>query len=272
VDVLVMDDGASEELRAMLARDFPDAKYHSLGTGRGPGFQRNKGIALATAEIVFPVDDDTLLPSPDIVKETIEAFDNPRVAAVAIPYINIRSNDIEQHRAPDRQSTWILHAFTGASHAVRRSAFLAAGGYREEFFYMGEEGDLCLRLLNRGMVVRAGASKPIHHLESPERNSALADYCGRRNDLLFAWHNIPAAWLPLHLAGTTINGITSSLRAPHTLASLRGMASGYLKIAGGGVTREPVSVPVYRLQRRLKSTGPLPLSAIERNLPPLRLS
>jgi GT2 family glycosyltransferase len=269
VEVLVMDDGDSGELRGVLARDFPEARYYSLATGRGPAFQRNHGIALAAADIVFPLDDDTLLSSPDIVSRTIDEFDDARIAAVAIPYINVRYTAIEQHRAPDSASIWVVHAFTGASHAIRRSAFLAAGGYREHFFYMGEEGDLCLRLLNRGMVVRAGTSDPIHHLESPHRDSELADYCGRRNDLLFAWHNVPTSRLPLHLAGTTMNGIVSSLRAPHTISSLRGMAGGFAQIARRSLTRQPVIAPVYRLQRRLKSQGPLSLGAIEAELPKL---
>lgn len=270
VEVLVMDDGGSAELRSMLAREFPDARYHSLGTGRGPGFQRNRGVALSTSEIVFPIDDDTLLPSADIVERTIAEFDDPRIAAIAIPYVNVRCDATVRHRAPDEESIWVVHAFTGASHAIRRSAFLAAGGYREEFFYMGEEGDLCLRLLNRGLVVRAGSAGPIHHLESPQRNSALADFCCRRNDLLFAWHNVPASHLPAHLAGTTINGVMSSLRAPNTLSAFKGMASGYAQIALRHVDREPVSVAVYRLQRRLKSNGPVRLRDIERDLPPLR--
>ena len=202
-EVLIMDDGGSSELADMLRRDFPAVQYHSLGTGRGPGFQRNRGIELATADAVFAIDDDTVLPSANTVQQTLAEFSDPRIAAVAIPYANVRYETLIRHRAPDQASVWVNHAFTGASHAVRRSAFLEAGGYREHFFYMGEEGDLCLRLLNRGYVVRVGAADPIHHLESPLRNSALADFCGRRNDLAFAWHNVPSSRLPLHLLGTT---------------------------------------------------------------------
>ena len=266
-EVLVMDDGASTELASTLRESFPDVRYYSLGTGRGPGFQRNRGIELASSEIVFPLDDDTVLTGPSTVQRTIDEFSDPRIAAVAIPYVNVRCGTAVRHRAPDSSETWVLHAFTGASHAVRRSAFLAIGGYREELFYMGEEGDLCLRLLMRGLVVRAGSADPIHHLESAERNSALADFCGRRNDLLFAWHNVPTPQLPLHLAGTTIKGVVSSLRAPNTVSSLKGMAAGYAQIAGHKVTREPVTAAVYRLHRQLKINGPLPLRMIESDLP-----
>lgn len=266
-EVLIMDDGGSAELAGMLRRDFPAVQYHSVGTGRGPGFQRNRGIELATADTVFAIDDDTVLPSASTVQQTIDEFSDPRIAAVAIPYANVRIETRVRHRAPDTASVWVIHAFTGASHAIRRAAFLEAGGYREHFFYMGEEGDLCLRLLNRGYVVRVGAADPIHHLESAVRNSALADFCGRRNDVAFAWHNVPSSRLPLHMLGTTINGLVSSVQAPNTISALRGMASGYAEIVRGHLRREPVTAEVYRLQRTLKKSGPLRLTDIEDRLP-----
>jgi GT2 family glycosyltransferase len=262
-----MDDGGSTELAAILQRDFPSVRYHSLATAKGPAFQRNRGIELASTEFVFPLDDDTVLQSTDTVRQTIADFDDPRIAAVAIPHVNVRVDRVVRHRAPDDQSTWVVHAFTGAAHAIRRSAFLAAGGYREHFFYMGEEGDLCLRLLNHGLVVRAGRADHIDHLESPQRNSALADFCCRRNDLFFAWHNVPSSRLPLHFMGTTLNGVVSSLRAPNTISALRGMAAGYAEIAQHHVPRQPVSLDVYSLQRLLKSKGPLRLTEIEDRLP-----
>ncbi len=266
-EVLIMDDGGSADLAEALRREFPAAQYHSLGTGRGPGFQRNRGIEMAGADTVFAIDDDTVLPSAHTVRQTIEEFSDPRIAAVAIPYANVRYETRVRHRAPDTTSIWVSHAFTGASHAIRRSAFLETGGYREPFFYMGEEGDLCLRLLNRGYVVRVGTADPIHHLESRRRNSALADFCARRNDLAFAWHNVPSSRLPVHLIGTTINGLVSAAHAPNTMSALRGMASGYGQIITGRVPRDPVGLDVYRLQRLLKTSGPLRLSEIEDRLP-----
>jgi GT2 family glycosyltransferase len=265
-DILVMDDGGSSDLAGLLRRDFPDARYFSLGAGRGPAFQRNRGIEQAQAEFVFPVDDDTLLRSPHTVAQTLADFTHPRIAAVAIPYLNVASETRVRHQAPDKTAIWLEHAFTGASHAIRRSAFLEAGGYREAFFYMGEEGDLCLRLLQRGYVVRAGTADPIEHRESPLRNTRLADYCGRRNDILFAWHNVPSPDLPLHLLGTTVNGVWSAMQSQNPLAQLQGMAAGFAAVMARTVSRQPVERSIYRLHRRLKKRGPLPVSRLEHPL------
>lgn len=261
-EVLVMDDGGSADLAALLRRDFPAVRYCSIAVGRGPAFQRNRGIELAQAEYVFPLDDDTLLRSPNTVAQTLADFAHPRIGAVAIPYVNVAHESRIRHGAPDRTEIWLEHAFTGASHAIRKSAFLDAGGYREEFFYMGEEGDLCLRLLQRGYVVRAGTADPIDHLESALRDTRLADYCGRRNDIYFAWHNVPGPDLPWHLAGTTAYGLWSALRSQHPVAQVRGMAAGYGAVITGTIRRQPVDRSIYRLHRRLKKCGPLPLRRV----------
>ena len=204
VEILVMDDGSSGAAAELVRLEFPEVRYYNCAIGRGPAFQRNLGIELATTEVVFSPDDDTLFISPQTVEQTLAEFDDPRIGAVGIPFMNVRLDQQVQHRGPTAESTWIAHAFVGAAHAVRRSAFIKAGGYRAHFFYMGEEGDLCLRLLSMGYLVRLGTSDPIHHLESPKRNLKLAAYCGRRNDILFTWHNVPLLFLPFHLAGTTL--------------------------------------------------------------------
>jgi len=270
VEVMVMDDGASPEVADMIQREFPQVRYHSLGTGRGPAFQRNRGIELATAPIVFPLDDDTVIVSPRTVAQTLAEFDHPRVAAVGIPFMNIRLDQEVRQRAPAPDGVWVEHAFVAAAHAVRRSVFLQAGGYREHFFYMGEEGDLCARLLNGGYVVRLGRADPIHHLESPRRNLGLADYCGRRNDVLFAWHNAPTRFLLFHLMATTVGGLLSAMKSQNPGRMLLGIVHGYTGSLRRWRERRPISVSVYRLHRKLKKDGPRTLDEIQGRLVPVK--
>ena len=202
VEILVMDDGESDVLSEMLRVEFPQVRYLKLGSGRGPAFQRNRGIEFATHPIVFFVDDDTLLVSPKTLEQTLAEFEHPRIGAVGIPFINVRQGQALQQRA-SAAGIQVAHAFVGAAHAVRRDVFLKVGGYREHFFYMGEEGDLCLRMMQAGYVMRLGRADPIHHLESPRRNLGRAGFSGRRNDILFCWHNVPMSHFVPHLLATT---------------------------------------------------------------------
>ena len=266
VEVLVMDDGSDDGTAEMLKRDFPQVRYYCLAKGQGPTFQRNRGIALATAPIVFPIDDDAIMVSRHTVEQTLQEFDRECVGAVGIPYINVRVDNQVRQRAPEGGGAFVTSAFVGAAHAVRRDVFLKIGGYREHFFYMGEEGDLCIRMLVEGHVTRVGRADAMHHLESPRRSMARADYCGRRNDVLFVWHNVPWPYFPLHLVATTFNGLVYGLKVGRPLRMLRGLLAGYAACFRHLRERKPVTVAAYQLVRELRRREALPLAEAEKRL------
>lgn len=269
VEVIVMDDGSTDGTVEMVRRDFPMVRCHALGSGQGPCFQRNRGIEMARSEIVFPIDDDSVFSSPHVVKQTLREFDHPRIGAVGLPFLNPRLDWTKMQRDSAPEGCHVVHAFVGAAHALRRSVFLAVGGYREHYFYMGEEGDLCLRMLASGYVTRLGRSDPVYHMESPRRNLALANRCGRRNDICFAWHNVPTPYLPLHLLATTVNGMKAGIKTWHFWRMTMGALEGYRKCFTGKVVRQPVNAEIYWLHRHLKKSGSMPLQDVEKHLPPL---
>lgn len=267
VEIIVVDDAANDEVERMTRVGFSGVRYFRLGKSKGPAFQRNRGIELATKEIVFPLDDDSLLISPHTVEQTLAEFDHPRIGAVGIPYVNVNQDARVLQAAPRDGAIHVTYGFVGAAHAVRRDVFLKVGGFREHFFYMGEESDLCLRMLRNGYVTRLGNADPIHHLESPRRNMKRASFSGRQNDIRFAWHNVPLPEFPLHLAGTTFNGFKAALTQGCFASMVRGTAAGYADLFRRWNERDPVPRPTYRLHRALKKK-PLKLEEIEWLLDP----
>lgn len=263
VEIHVMDDGGNSEARDMIQKEFPTVNYHHIDAKRGPAFQRNRGIELASHNIVFPVDDDSLFVSPYTIEQTLMEFNDPRIGAIAIPYINIRKDNIVRQRSPQPNGIYVDHAYVGASHAVRRDVFLKVGGYREHFFYMVEEGDYCLRMLDAGYVTRLGNADAIHHLESPHRDISLACRLGRCNDILFAWHNVPMPHLLVHLIGSSINGLLFGIRTRQIKNILSGMIMGYKGCLANWGQRKPVNREAYCMNRKLKKYGPLQLADIE---------
>ena len=205
-----------------------------------------------------------------MVSQTLEELNHPRVGAVAIPCVEVRQNPQLQQRAPEGPGVPVVYSYVGTAHALRRDAFLRLGGYREFLFHQGEEEDYCIRMLAAGYVVRLGRADPIHHLESPRRDFRRMDLYGRRNNVLFAWCNVPMPFLPVHLAGTIVSGLRRGWRVGRPWRMVQGLAMGYAEIFRRWKQRRPVDARVYRLYRELMWRGGAPLSEIEPRLPPLR--
>jgi glycosyltransferase involved in cell wall biosynthesis len=271
LEVIVLDDGSSDGTGELVLKEFPQVVYRHFSPGNGPCYLRNVGSELASAPIIFPIDDDSVFASPRTVEQTLREFNHPRIAVVAVPFIDVRRQRLRQ-QAPDSEGIWITSSFVNASHAVRRDIFRLCGGYRPDWFYHGEEGDLSVRMLARGYVVRLGRAEPMEHLEAESRSYQRMDICGRRNSILFAWHNVPMPYLPVHLLGTVANGLAFGLKVRRPSTTMRGLMLGFRALASQTRERRPVPRNTYRLHRRLRKTGPALLSHVEPQLPRIRLS
>lgn len=269
VEVIVLDDASTDGTDAMMAAEFPQVRYERNPTPTGPTVTRNRGAKLASCEFLFPIDDDAEFVSPATVRQTIADFDHPRVAAVGIPFINVRVGPAVLQQPPDREKVYVVNHYVGAAHALRRSLFLAVGGYREHLFYMGEESDVCIRLLAAGYVTRLGRADVMHHHESPLRDSRRADLFARRNDVLFGWHNVPAMHLPLRWVRAVAGSLRHAAKRRRVLRTIEGLGWGFACVPKFFGKRSPVPPTIYELQRRLVGVA-LPLEAIESQLPPIR--
>ena len=116
----------------------------------GLGLSRNAGVEKAKGEWISFFDSDDLL-DPDYLKETIAAVQN--AAADTIFFNRVRMIDerdavlpplFHLENLPDFLSLRLAHPFTGATIVIKRSAFLAEGGYRWSGY--AEDYDLTLRL------------------------------------------------------------------------------------------------------------------------------
>jgi glycosyltransferase involved in cell wall biosynthesis len=268
-EVLVLDDGSTDGTADAIRKEFPQVKLHRFEESQGYIVRRNQAAALATAPIIFSIDDDAVFASPRVIEQTLADFDHPRIGAVAIPFINVKQDNQIRQAAPDSSQVYLTASYIGTAHALRRDVFRKLGGYRECMVHQGEEADYCIRMLEDGYVVRLGRADPIHHFESPRRDFRRMDLYGRRNDVLFAFWNVPLSRMPMHVLMTSLNGLKFGFKCGRPLRHAQGVLRGWGAMFTFRKVRKPVSMKTYKLARLLKNSGNVSLAQIENELPPM---
>jgi GT2 family glycosyltransferase len=224
--ILVVDNGSSDGTAEAVARRFPQVNVLPAGGNLGAA-ARNHGVRAVEAPYVALCDDDTWW-EPGSLTHAADLFDaHPRLA-VATARILVGPQEEEDPICAELKRSPLpveagmpgapLLGFMAGASVVRRSAFLAAGGFEPRFFLGGEEELLAADLVAAGWWLCYVSRLVVHHHPSARRDASGRRWHLLRNALWSTWLRRPLSGV-LRKTGRLVGS------APRTRETYRGLAA-----------------------------------------------
>ncbi|WP_297493193.1 glycosyltransferase family 2 protein [Acidocella sp.] len=179
IHVTVLDQGSSPEMLRELRHQFSRHPHFSLyESGRNLGVPggRTAAAGYGHGQFIVALDNDAVFETPWVVAKALRLFrQTPDLAAIGF---NILAADGKQPdmtswgypkaMLPRYRDSFDTTTFVGAGHAIRRSAWTAAGGYDPSLFFTWEEYDFCLKVIALNWRITYAGSLAVIHKVSPE--------------------------------------------------------------------------------------------------------
>ena len=223
LEVVVVGNGADVALAA------PGVKVVKLAENLGVAGGRNAGVEACGGDVVIFLDDDGWFPGRQLGSYVASRFAaDPGLAVISFRVVDPDGGPgarwhVPRLRASDPQRSSQVTTFAGGACAVRRAAYLAAGGLPEAFFYAHEETDLAWRLLGLGYRLEYDAAARMCHHALPNARHAAFYRLDGRNRVLLARRNLP--W-PL-AAAYLLNWFTLTVARERSATAVRAWLSGF---------------------------------------------
>lgn len=193
-ELVVVDNGSRDGTAAAVERLAPDACVIRSPLNLGAA-GRNLGVAATSRPYVAFSDDDTWW-EPGALRRAADLLDAAPALAVVSAQVRVAPDGrldptcrtmAESPLGRRADGGMRLVGFLAGACVVRRSAFLAAGGYDARLFLGAEESLLAFELLARGFEIAYFADVVAHH--------APASRDPRRRRVLLLGNEIQVAWL-----------------------------------------------------------------------------
>ncbi len=248
--IIVVDNHSSDGTVDAVRAGFPEVDVVALEENLGAA-GRNVGVSRAGTPYVAFSDDDSWW-APGALRLVADVLDVHGRLAVVQGHILVgdreRDDPIHAQMAASPLSPepgvpgHPIASFVGCVSAVRRSAFLAVGGFDARLLVGGEEEHLSADLAAAGWSLAYVPEARGHHHASPKRGRDARRRQGIRNTLWFAWLRRP-------LGSAVRRTLVMARRVPKDRVS----AHGFLDAARGlpWVVRERRVVPPH-VERRLR--------------------
>ncbi|MHC4474187.1 MAG: glycosyltransferase family 2 protein [Planctomycetota bacterium] len=258
VEIVVVDNGSDQDVRGMLAEEFPAVRSMRLDKNCGFAGGNNRGIEVARGTYIALINNDAVASRQWLTSLVETAESDPTVGAVAsiiadghepevldscgvgIGLDGMSRQAMRGMPVPQLVQSKEVLLFSGCACLLKTEALKEVGLFDEAFFAYCEDTDLGLRLLRAGWKVVVAPEAYVYHFYSMTggKFSLQKIYWVERNHFWVAIKNFPwfllvvvplvTTWRYLVQVSLILNGRGELDRfAEHN--SLRAIVATYLK-------------------------------------------
>ncbi len=237
--VILVDNGSTDGTAELVRTHFPHVTVVELEKNLG-AVARNLGVRLAATPYVAFSDDDSWWAPESLLRASTLFAAHPSLGLIAARVLVGGAQRLDPTcslmiesplgRRDDLPGPSVL-GFVACGAVVRRDAFLAAGGFDDIIFFMGEEERLALDLATLGWDQVYVDDVIAHHFPSGARDRNAAAILQARNRLLTAVLRRPWPVVADHLVQSLLRdktgraGVMTAIpRLPRAVAHRRRLA------------------------------------------------
>ena len=199
---------------------------------------RNLGVPHTSGELLFFLDDDASLASPDALAAVARRFEAD--PSLGLLQLRVAPRDggasardwVPRLRVGDRaRSSDITVVWEGAV-AMRRTVFEAVGGWPGDFRFVHEGVDLGWRVMDAGHRVAYAGDIVALHPSPTGTPHGYSFYYGARNRVWLARRHLPLPLAVLYVVGFVLRTLPRLRSAQNAREALRGYRDGLRGPAG----------------------------------------
>ena len=238
IEIVVVDNGSDEDVRGMLAKQFPEVRMVRLDKNYGFAGGNNRGIEAAQGKYIALINNDAVAAPQWISSLVATAESDSTIGAAASIIIDGNQPEVLDScgvgialdgmsrqamrgmPAPRWTQPREVLVFSGCACLLRMEALSEVGFFDEDFFAYCEDTDLGLRLRRAGWKIVVAPEAYAHHYYSLTggKYSLQKVYWVERNHFWVAIKNFP--WILLAMLPI--------------IAGWRYIVQGYLVLRAGG--------------------------------------
>jgi GT2 family glycosyltransferase len=214
---------------------------------------RNLGVPHTRGELLFFLDDDASLASPDALAAVARRFDAD--PALGLLQLRVAPRDggasardwVPRLRVGDRSRSSDITAVWEGAVAMRRTVFEAVGGWPADFEFVHEGIDLGWRVMDAGHRVAYAGDIVALHPSPTGTPHGYSFYYGARNRVWLARRHLPLPLAVLYVSGFVLRTLPRLRSAQNAREALRGYRDGLRGPAG---VRRPLKAgTLWRMTR-----------------------